>query len=196
MTQELANRSQGSEPFKAEECKGISEYYEVPQELVNLFWVKLGGTAYPKVPFLIMQAQKKGVQRIEIELEEKDKTKQEWECKVSIYPKINRTEIEYLMSLKDDNERNRVWQYFTEPTVNYGRASLETVKMQSMQKYLPEMAVTRGIARTCRIYAGVGATSFEELPNSEISQEQIVDAKDRIAKARRVNEKPGQEVLG
>lgn len=182
MSQETGIANQGTKPFEVSEAKDIADFYGIPQSIVNLFWVKLGGTAYPKAPFKVMQAQKKGVQRVELKLVEK--SKDNWECEVSIFPKLTGRELDFLTSVSDPAERKQYFEYFTKPTTNYGRANLENVKMSTMHKFLPEMAVTRGVSRTCGIYAGVGGTTYEELPDAELDSTDIDDARERIKHAK------------
>jgi hypothetical protein len=50
-----------------------------------------------------------------------------------------------------------------------GTANIENVQNRSMHKFLREMAQTRALGRALRSYTGYGGTSYEELPDAEIS---------------------------
>ena len=193
-TTELAERKE-SKPFEASEAKELAEFYSIPQSLINLFWMKLGGTAYPKAPFKRMAAEKKGIQRIGLQLVKVGED--DWKCIVSIFPRVNNDQLRYLAILPPD-ERKEVWKYFTEPTVSEGRANKQNVRMSTMHLWLPEMAVTRGLSRTCGIYAGLNQTGYEELDTAELSPDQIKEAGEEIQKIRNakpVNERAKQEIL-
>lgn len=180
---QLANRD--SKPFEVSELKEIAEMYGIPQSIVNLYWIKLGGTAYPKAPFKMMMAQKKGIQRIETKLR---KVEDGYEVDVSIFPRVTGDQLSYLRTLSGE-ERQATWKYFTEPTVGTGRANTKNVKMGTMHVFLQEMAETRGLSRTCGKFAGLNQTGYEELPEAQLSQEQIDDSSERLKAARVIPKK-------
>lgn len=162
----------GIKKLEARQATEIADFYHVPQSLVDMFWVVLGGTAYPKLPFLVHMAQQKGLQRIDVEVAEKDGV---WEATARIYPAVTSRMLENLVKLPE-NERKQIWEYMTKPTVEWGRASKETVRMSTLHPFLREMAIKRAVARACRLYSGVGTTAFEELPEAAMSRGEMEDA--------------------
>ena len=164
--------------LEVKQATEISAFYGVPQSLVNMFFLDFGGTAYPKAAFLLYQAHKKGVQRIEITVKEEPKGM--WEAEARIYPAVTSRVIENLAKLSE-KERATMWEYLTKPTVEWGKASKDTVRMSTMQPYLKEMAIKRAVARACRLFSGIGTTAFEELPDATMSEDDVRDAA-RMAK--------------
>jgi len=75
-----------------------------------------------------------------------------------------------------EKERAEKWAYLTKPTVEWGRASKENVRMSTMQQWLKEIAIKRAFSRACRLFVGSCGTSFEELPEIEITGEEAREA--------------------
>ena len=63
--------------------------------------------------------------------------------------------------------------------------------MSTMHQWLREIAIKRAVARACRLFVGTWGTSFEELPEIEITRE---EAREASARARNVT--PKQSVKG
>jgi hypothetical protein len=55
-----------------------------------------------------------------------------------------------------------------------------------MHQWLKEIAIKRAVARACRLFVGTWGTSFEELPEIEITRE---EAREATARARNVTPK-------
>ena len=175
---EMTTEQNAIRQLEVKQATEISAFYGVPQSLVNMFFLDFGGTAYPKAAFLLYQAHKKGVQRIEVTVNEEPKGM--WEAEARIYPAVTSRIIENLAKLSE-KERATMWEYLTKPTVEWGKASKDTVRMSTMQPYLKEMAIKRAVARACRLFSGIGTTAFEELPDATMSEDDVRDAA-RMAK--------------
>ncbi len=48
--------------------------------------------------------------------------------------------------------------------------------MTTMHPWLKEIAIKRAVARACRLFVGTWGTSFEELPEVEITREEAREA--------------------
>jgi hypothetical protein len=173
--------------LEVKDAKELAKWYDVPEQLMNLFFVTFNGTMYPKEPFLLYLAHRRGVQAIEVEVK---KDGEVYEAKATIYPRITSRMLEALTRLPE-KERAEKWAYITKPTVEWGRASKENVRMSTMHQWLREIAIKRAVARACRLFVGTWGTSFEELPEIEISRE---EAREASARARNVT--PKQPVKG
>lgn len=169
---ELAPREGGAK-LQVKSAESLSKFYGIPPELMNVYFIEIGGTLYAKEMFLLEQAYKRGVQAIEVHVEQKEGT---WEAEAKIYPSINEKMMFRLLDMPEE-ERKHYWEYLTKPTVEWGKASKETVRMSTMQPYLREMAIKRAVTRACRLFSGWGSTSAEELPDAELSKDQIENAR-------------------
>lgn len=180
--------------LEVKEAQEIAEYYGAPISLVNLYWCDFAGVAYPKIAFLLDRAHKRGIQRIE--LVRTQNNPDEWVTECRIYPAVKPEVITALSHISNPDERQKYWDYLTQPTIEWGKASKETVRMSTMQKFLPEMSIKRALARACKLFAGIGSTAYEELPEAEISEDEAADARKLAEKARPVGRKaPENEKL-
>ncbi|MGI0085907.1 MAG: hypothetical protein ACREBQ_12575, partial [Nitrososphaerales archaeon] len=136
-------------PLKVEQATELAAFWNIPQSLVNLFWVDFAGTAYAKEPFLLHMAHKRGVQSIE--LKEIKSGPEEWEFECIIHPLVTSRMMESLARIPDSNERAKYWDYLTKPTAERAKASRANVRMSTMHVWLREIAVKRAVARTCRL---------------------------------------------
>jgi hypothetical protein len=178
---EMATRVE-AKSLEVKDAKEIAKWYNVPEQLMNLFFVTFNGTMYPKEPFLLYLAHRRGVQAIEVEVKKEGDV---YEAKATIYPRITSRMLEALTRLPE-KERAEKWTYLTKPTVEWGRASKENVKMSTMHQWLREIAIKRAVARACRLFVGTWGTTFEELPEIQISRE---EAREASARARNVTPK-------
>ena len=178
-------------PIEVSEAKDIAEFYNIPQSLVNMFFMSFNNVLYPKEPFLLFQGHKKGIQRIEVKEPVKD-VDGEWRTEAKIYPKVDAKILEQLSKF-DREERKAIWEHLSEPTVEWGHASSKNVHMSTMQQWLPEIAIKRAVCRALRKFAGVGQTSFEEMPQVEIPEDAIKNARNITKKPK--HEEPGQVKL-
>ena len=176
-------------PLKVEEAKEIAQYYNAPQSLVNMYWCDFAGVAYPKIAFLLDRAHKRGIQSIDAKII-KDASTDEWIAEVSIHPGVSRGLMEALAKIPNESERLKYWEYMTKATTATGRASKNNVRMSTMQQWLPEMAVKRGLARACRLFAGIGSTAYEELPEAEIPKKELEETSEVLKSAKKVGSGP------
>jgi hypothetical protein len=182
---EMATRVE-AKSLEVKDAKELAKWYNVPEQLMNLFFVTFNGTMYAKEPFLLYLAHRRGVQAIEVEVK---KDGEVYEAKATIYPRITSRMLEALTRLPE-KERAEKWAYLTKPTIEWGRASKENVRMSTMHQWLKEIAIKRAVARACRLFVGTWGTSFEELPEIEISRE---EAREASARARNVTPKSQTE---
>lgn len=154
----------------------LAKFYNMPQSLVNMFFIVIGDNLTPKEPFLALVAHKKGIQRVAITEPLKD-SNGEWKCKCSVYPKIP-PEVIHVLPTLTPAERKQLLDYYMAPTEEWGRASPENVKASTMQKWLPEMSIKRAVARAYRRFSGVSFTAYEELPDAELTPDQISEAQE------------------
>lgn len=171
---ELATQS--GKKLEVKSAENLASFYGVPKELMNVYFIEIGGTLYAKEMFLLEQAYKRGVQSIVVKVEEKSPGY--WESEATIYPAISEKIMLRLLDLPEE-QRSRYWEYLTRPTVEWGKASKDTVRMGTMQPYLREMAIKRAVARACRLFSGWGHTAAEEMPDAELSDAEIKDAAER-----------------
>ena len=183
---EMAARVE-AKSLEVKDANEIAKWYNVPEQLMNLFFVTFNGTMYPKEPFLLYLAHRRGVQAIEVEVKKEGEV---YEAKATIHPRITSRMLEALTRLPE-KERAEKWAYLTKPTTEWGRASKENVRMSTMHQWLREIAIKRAVARACRLFVGTWGTSFEELPEIEITRE---EAREASARARNVT--PKQSVKG
>lgn len=159
-------------PLSVEKARDVAKFYGVPQSLVDMLIVEFNGVAYPKEAFLLFIGHKRGIQRIEVT--KPVEAAGEFTCEARIYPKVN-ADAKFLAEFGKlpEAERQQVWSYLTRPTVEWGKASKATVRMSTMQQWLPEMAIKRAVCRALRLFAGVGMTAFEELPEAKLEKDEI-----------------------
>jgi hypothetical protein len=166
-------------PLSVEKARDVAKFYGVPQSLVDMMIVEFNGVAYPKEPFLLYVGHRKGIQAIEVT--KPVEANGEWTCEARIFPKVN-ADTRFLaeFSKLSPAERERVWSYLTKPTVEWGKASKATVRMSTMQQWLPEMAIKRAVCRALRLFAGVGMTAFEELPEAKLEKGEVVEPGENV----------------
>ena len=141
----------------------------IPEEMANLFFMKLNGNAYIKVAGLQYMAGKIGYRRIEItdNFDEKSGT---WTAEAKIYPKIDNKTLDALAKLSPDVQK-MAYEDLSKPTNGIGTANKENVQNRNMHQFLREMAQTRALGRALRSYTGYGSTTYEELPDAEIRED-------------------------
>lgn len=172
--------SETGKKLEVKDAKDLAEFYNVPASLMNAFFVEIGGIAYPKEAALLYVGQKKGIQRIEVSKPvEKDG---EWVCEARIYPSLGLQKLQEVNRLPPD-KKGQILDYLTMPTIEWGHASSKNVRMSTMQQWLPEMAIKRAVCRALRLYAGSFGTSYVELPEAELSQDEL---KEKAAGAEQV----------
>jgi hypothetical protein len=145
----------------------IAKIAGLPPEMANLFFMKLNGNAYIKVAGLQYMAGKIGYQRIEI-TDRYDESTKTWVAEAKIYPKISVDKLATISKLSPEVQK-MAYEDLSKPTNGVGTANSENVQNRSMHKFLREMAQTRALGRALRSYTGYGGTSYEELPDAEIS---------------------------
>ena len=141
----------------------------IPEEMANLFFMKLNGNAYIKVAGLQYMAGKIGYRRIEI-LDSYDEKTQTWSAEAKIYPKIDNKTLEALSKLSPETQK-MAYEDLSKPTNGIGTANKENVQNRNMLPFLREMAQTRALGRALRSYTGYGSTTYEELPDAEIKED-------------------------
>jgi hypothetical protein len=166
--------------LEVKDARELAEFYNVPPSLMNAFFVEIGGVAYPKEAALLYVGHKKGIQRIEVS---KPKLEgEEWSCEARIYPSLGLQKLQEVNRLPPEMKK-AAFEYLTAPTVEWGHASAKNVRMSTMQAWLPEMAIKRAVCRALRIFAGSFGTSYVELPEAEMSQDEMKEAADRAKQA-------------
>lgn len=169
--------------LEVKDARELAKWYNMPEQLMNLFFVTFNGTLYPKESFLLYLAHRRGVQAIEVEVRKEGDNS--WEATATIFPRVTSRMLEALSKFPE-KERAEKWEYLTKPTVEWGRASKENVRMTTTHSWLKEIAIKRAVARACRLFVGTWATSFEELPEVEITRE---EAREASMRARNVTPK-------
>ena len=168
--------------MEVKDAEALAAFYGVPKSLMNAMFVELGGVAYPKERALLYVGHKKGIQRIEVTeprlVTDEGHLKGEWVVKASIYPMLGLQKMQEVNRLPPELKAETL-HYLTAPTVEWGHASKENVRMSTMQAWLPEMAIKRAVCRALRLFAGSFGTSYEELPEAELSQEELRAAADK-----------------
>jgi hypothetical protein len=141
----------------------------IPEEMANLFFMKLNGNAYIKVAGLQYMAGKIGYRRIEITDHYDEKTGT-WTAEAKIYPKIDAKMLDVISRLAPDVQKE-AYEDLAKPTNGVGTANGDNVQNSNMHKFLREMAQTRALGRALRSYTGYGSTTYEELPQAEIERD-------------------------
>lgn len=159
--------------MEVRDAEEFAIFYGIPKGLMNAMFVELGGVAYPKEAALLHAGHKRGIQRIEVTKPTLDG--EEYVCEARIYPAISLQKLAEINRLPPEM-RKGAWDYLTGPTVEWGRAGVKNVRMVQMQGWLPEMAIKRAVCRALRLFAGAFGTSYEELPDAELSQDELRDA--------------------
>jgi hypothetical protein len=118
--------------LEVKDARELAKWYNVPEQLMNLFFVTFNGTLYPKESFLLYLAHRRGIQAIEVEVK---KDGEVWAATATIYPRITSRRLETLTCLPE-KERAEKWAYLTKPTIEWGRASKEIVRMSTMHQWL------------------------------------------------------------
>ena len=158
------------ESRKMEVVKGsmtaVAEQMHIPDELANMFFVKLGDQLYIKVAGLEYIAGKMGVGRTEI-ADHFDAESKTWIAEAKIYPMISTNAIKAI-SLLDKDLQRQAFEELTKPTNVIGTANEKNVKMSTMIPFLREMAQTRAKGRALRAYTHYGSSTYEEMPEAEI----------------------------
>ena len=160
--------------LEVKDAKELAEFYNVPPSLMNAFFVEIGGQAYPKEAALLYVGHKKGIQRIEISKPQLMEDG-EWFCIAKIYPSLGLQKLQEVNRLPPELKK-QAFDYLTAPTTEWGHASAKNVRMSTMQQWLPEMAIKRAVCRALRIFAGSFGTSYVELPEAEMSQDEMKEA--------------------
>ncbi len=141
----------------------------IPEEMANLFFMKITGNAYIKVAGLQYMAGKAGYRRIEITDHYDEKT-ETWTAEAKIYPKIDARMLEIISHLDPDVQK-MAYEDMSRPTNGIGTANKQSVQNSKMQPFLREMAQTRALGRALRSYTGYGSTTYEELPDAVIERD-------------------------
>ena len=145
----------------------IAKIAGLPPEMANLFFMKLNDNAYIKVAGLQFMAGKIGYQRIEI-TDRYDESTKTWVAEAKVFPKISADKLATISKLSPEVQK-MAYEDLSKPTNGVGTANSENVQNRNMHKFLREMAQTRALGRALRSYTGYGGTSYEELPDAEIS---------------------------
>ena len=165
--------------LEVKDAKELADFYSVPPSLMNAFFVQIGDATYPKEAALLYAGHKKGIQRIEVSPPklgpENGSLAGEWFCEARIYPSLGLQKLQEINRLPPDLKA-KAFEYLTAPTVEWGHASAKNVRMSTMQQWLPEMAIKRAVCRALRIFAGGFGTSYVELPEAEVPQEELREA--------------------
>ena len=138
----------------------------IPEELADMYFAIIDGALYIKNPGLLYMASKKGYAKIET-ISEPD-GKGGFIATAKVYPKIPVDFVRAIASLSQDIQTRLLDDQYG-PTVEKGSANRDNVKNSRMHPYLEELARTRAVDRALRLYTGYGGTSYEELPDAEIS---------------------------
>lgn len=166
----MSTITESGKKLEVKDAKDLAEFYNVPPSLMNAFFVEIGGVAYPKQAALLYVGMKKGIQNIQVSKPiEKDG---EWTCEAKIYPSLGLQKLQEVNRLPPELKA-KAFEYLTCPTVEWGHASIKNVRMSTMQQWLPEMAIKRAVCRALRLFAGSFGTSYEELPEAELTQDEL-----------------------
>jgi hypothetical protein len=168
-----------SKKIEVKEATELAEFYHVPQIMVNLFFIDFNGKMYPLEAFLLHQGHKKGIRAIQVTKPILDPKSGEWECEATIYPEINLQHLnELFKQLPNPEARMEVFRYMSLPTKEWGKASSKNVAMTTMQQWLPQIAIKRAVCRALRLFAGIGTTAYVELPEAQLSPQELEEGKD------------------
>ena len=138
----------------------------IPEELADMYFAIIDGALYIKNPGLLYMASKKGYAKIEAVSESDGKGG--FVATAKVYPKIPVDFIKAIASLSPEIQTRLLDEQYG-PTIEKGSANKENVKNSRMHPFLEELARTRAVDRALRLYTGYGGTSYEELPDAEIS---------------------------
>lgn len=144
----------------------FAEELKLPKAAARMFFMVVDNTLYVKIAGLLALAvAKRPYQAIQIPVDSIKKNEQgEWSATCYVYPKITARELHEINTCADPVMRKQMWDYMTMPTAGYGRAGRDNVKLPEVRdKFLPEMAQTRAVARALRLYTGFGFTAAEEM---------------------------------
>lgn len=153
-----------------QDLEEIARFYGLPSPVAKMMFAVIGDSLYPKLQFLLYMAHKRGVQRIE--LSQPKEVSGEWMTEAKVYPYVPPSVFNKIIDLPPD-ERKTMWDYYTKPTIEWGRASLQNVANPIMHKWLPEMSRKRAAARALRLYVGFGGTAYEEMPEATLTKEEL-----------------------
>ena len=167
--QAIANREKKEFTVQSGSELALAKTAGIPEEMANLFFMKLNGNAYIKVAGLQYMAGKVGYRRIEI-IDSYDEKTQTWSAEAKIYPKIDNKTLEALSKLGPETQK-MAYEDLSKPTNGIGTANKENVQNRNMHPFLREMAQTRALGRALRSYTGYGSTTYEELPDAEIRED-------------------------
>jgi hypothetical protein len=166
----MSNIQPSVKNVEKQDLEAIASFYNLPAPVAKMMFSVIGDTLYPKLQFLLYQAHKRGVQRIE--LSQPKEVGGEWMTEARVYPYVPPSVFNRIIDLPPD-ERKAMWDYYTKPTIEWGRSSLQNVANPLMRKWLPEMSRKRAAARALRLYAGIGQTAYEEMPEATLTKEEL-----------------------
>ena len=138
----------------------------LPEEMADMFFMKLDGKAYITVAGLQFLAGKIGFSRIETE-DHYDKDSDLWVANVRIVPRITPQMVESISKLAPQVQEMIITD-FLKGTNATGTAGKSNVRNTKMYPFLREMAQTRALGRALRKYVSYGGTSYEEMPEASI----------------------------
>ena len=144
----------------------IAKLNGIPEELADMYFAVIDGALYIKNPGLLYMASKKGYTKIEAVSEPDGKGG--FVAVAKVFPKIPVEFIKAIASLSPEIQTRLLDEQYG-PTIEKGAANKENVKNSRMYPFLEELARTRAVDRALRLYTGYGGTSYEELPDAEIS---------------------------
>lgn len=183
----MSNQPIVKSPEKAD-LEAVASFYNVPAPVAKMMFAMIGDTLYPKLQFLLYKGHQKGIQRIELSLPKE--VSGEWLCEARVFPNVPQSLLMEIIHLPED-ERKAIWNHYSAPTVEWGRASLQNVSNPTMHKWLPEMSRKRAAARALRLFAGIGQTAFEELPEATLTKEDLeTESSDKIIRLESVPSTP------
>ena len=167
--QQIAQRKAES-PMKVEKPSSrpqlMAKLNGIPEELADMYFAIIDNALYIKNPGLLYMASKKGYAKIETTSEPDGKGG--FTAISKIYPKIPIDFIKAITPLSPEIQTRLLDEQYG-PTIEKGAANKENVKNSRMYPFLEELARTRAVDRALRLYTGYGGTSYEELPDAEIS---------------------------
>ena len=59
-----------------------------------------------------------------------------------------------------------------------------------MHQWLPEIAIKRAVCRALRLFAGIGVTAYEELPEVVVESKDLQEAKNRVIQEEKSKRQP------
>lgn len=147
----------------------FAEELHMNPAVAKMFFAQFNDTLYVKIPGLLALAtEKRPYQAIQIPADSIKKNEAgEWSATCYVYPRVGIKEMSTISAVQEPELRRKMWDYLSMPTVGYGRASRDNVKLAEVRdKFLPEMAQTRAVARALRLYTGFGFTAAEEMQDA------------------------------